>query len=114
MERAANHITVSQIGPGPIAARLTSNALGKIEEHFDLESAVHAADYRRQIARLTGKGTETLHRLGPQAVHAALTHALTTARPKPHYLVTPPARQGAFLKRLLPADLFSRLMRRLD
>jgi hypothetical protein len=39
---------------------------------------------------------------------------LTAARPKPHYLVTKPAKQGAFLKRLLPADLFYRLMRRID
>ncbi|MCF6368760.1 SDR family NAD(P)-dependent oxidoreductase [Rhizobium halophilum] len=43
-----------------------------------------------------------------------LTHALTAARPKPHYHVTTPAKQGALLKRLLPADVFYRIMRRLD
>ena len=114
MELAGSGIHVSLIEPGPIASRFTANALAKIEEHIDLENSVHAADYRRQLARLTGKGPQNRHRLGPQAVHAALTHALTAARPKPHYLVTTPARQGAILKRLLPADLFYRLMRRLD
>lgn len=114
MELEGSGIHVSLIEPGPIASRFTANALAKIEEHIDLQNSAHAAEYKRQIARLTGTGPENRHKLGPEAVYDVLTHALTAARPKPHYLVTTPAKQGALLKRLLPADLFYRLMRKLD
>lgn len=114
MELEGSGIHVSLIEPGPIASRFTANALAKINEHIDLDGSPHSADYKRQLARLSGSGEKNRHRLGPEAVYRVLTHALTAARPKPHYLVTTPARQGALLKRLLPADLFYRLMRRLD
>jgi NAD(P)-dependent dehydrogenase (short-subunit alcohol dehydrogenase family) len=114
MELEGSGIHVSLIEPGPIASRFTANALAKINEHIDLENSAHATEYKRQLARLTGGGPGNRHKLGPEAVHEVLMHALTAARPKPHYLVTTPARQGAFLKRLLPADLFYRLMRRFD
>lgn len=114
MELEGSGIHVSLIEPGPIASRFTANALAKITENIDLENSAHAQEYRRQLARLTGQGPKNRHRLGPDAVYDVLTHALTASRPKPHYLVTTPARQGAVLKRLLPADIFYRLMRRLD
>ena len=114
MEFEGSGIHVSLIEPGPIASRFTANALAKIEENIDLQNSAHAQEYQRQMARLTGTGPANRHKLGPEAVYDVLTHALTAARPKPHYLVTTPAKQGALLKRLLPADLFYRLMRRLD
>ncbi len=114
MELEGSGIHVSLIEPGPIVSRFTANALAKINEYIDLDGSPHCADYKRQLARLSGNGEKNRHRLGPEAVYRVLTHALTAARPKPHYLVTTPARQGALLKRLLPADLFYRLMRRLD
>ncbi|MGW9231481.1 SDR family oxidoreductase [Pseudorhizobium sp. NPDC055634] len=114
MELDGSGVHVSLIEPGPIASRFTANALAKIEQHVDLENSAHSIEYKRQLARLGGTGQKNPHRLGPEAVYDVLTHALTASRPKPHYLVTTPARQGALLKRLLPADLFYRLMRRLD
>lgn len=114
MELQGSGILVSLIEPGPIESRFTANALAKIEQHIDLENSAHRDEYKRQLARLTGQGPRNRHKLGPEAVYDVLTHALTAARPKPHYLVTTPAKQGALLKRLLPADLFYRLMRRLD
>ncbi|MCJ8520287.1 NAD(P)-dependent dehydrogenase (short-subunit alcohol dehydrogenase family) [Pseudorhizobium tarimense] len=114
MELEGRGIHVSLIEPGPIESRFTANALAKIEQHIDLENSAHWEEYRRQLARLTGTGPKNRHKLGPEAVYDVLRHALTAARPKPHYLVTTPAKQGALLKRLLPADLFYRLMRRLD
>ena len=42
--------------------------------------------------------------------YAALKHALTAKRPKPHYVVTTPARRGVLLKRLLPAGLFYKIL----
>jgi NAD(P)-dependent dehydrogenase (short-subunit alcohol dehydrogenase family) len=114
MELQGSGIEVSLIEPGPIASRFTANALAKINENIDLKSSAHAAEYQRQLRRLDGSGPRNRHKLGPEAVYAVLKHALTSPRPKPHYLVTTPAKQGAFLKRILPADLFYRLMRRLD
>ncbi|MFN7169511.1 MAG: SDR family oxidoreductase [Pannonibacter sp.] len=114
MELEGSGIQVSLIEPGPIASRFTANALAKIHEHIDLDNSAHAQEYKRQLSRLTGNGPDNRHKLGPEAVYGALTHALTAARAKPHYLVTTPAKQGALLKRLLPADLFYRLMRKLD
>ncbi len=114
MELQGSGIHVSLIEPGPIASRFTANALAKIREHIDLENSPHAVEYRRQLARLEGSGPINRHKLGPEAVYAVLTHALNSKKPKPHYPVTTPAKQGMILKRLLPADLFYRLMRWTD
>jgi NAD(P)-dependent dehydrogenase (short-subunit alcohol dehydrogenase family) len=114
MELQGSGIHVSLIGPGAIASRFTANALAKFEEHVDLVNSVHALEYRRQLARLNGTAPANRKKLGPEAVYIVLSHALNARRPRPHYLVTAPAKQGMWLKRLLPADLFYRLMRKLD
>ena len=114
MELQGSGIHVSLIEPGPIATRFTANALTKFKEHIDLENSPHAVEYRRQLARLEGSGPVNRHKLGPEAVYAVLTHALNSRNPKPHYPVTTPAKQGILLKRLLPANLFYRLMRWTD
>ncbi|MGE7369708.1 SDR family oxidoreductase [Neorhizobium sp. NPDC001467] len=114
MELEGSGIHVSLIEPGPIASRFTANALEAVRRHIDVERSAHASDYKRQLARLDGSGPANRHKLGPDAVHKVLMHALTAKRPRPHYLVTRPAQQGMVLKWLLPADLFYRLMRRFD
>jgi NAD(P)-dependent dehydrogenase (short-subunit alcohol dehydrogenase family) len=114
MELEGSGIHVSLIEPGPIASRFTATALLHIQKHIDLKNSAHAVEYERQLARLDGSGLVNRHKLGPDAVYKVLKHALTATRPKPHYLVTRPAKQGAFLKRLLPASLFYKLMRALD
>lgn len=114
MELDGTGIHVSLIEPGPIESRFTANALKMIEENVDLENSAHAAEYKRQLARLDGTGPVNRYKLGPDAVYKVLRHALTATRPRPHYPVTVPARRGLPLKRLLPADLFYRLMRMLD
>ncbi|MGF9565639.1 SDR family oxidoreductase [Neorhizobium sp. JUb45] len=114
MELHGSGIHVSLIEPGPIASRFTANALEAVRKNIDLENSAHAQEYKRQLSRLDGSGPVNRHKLGPEAVHKVLVHALTAPRPKPHYLVTKPAKQGIFLKWLLPADLFYRLMRRFD
>ncbi len=114
MELQDSGIHVSLIEPGPIATRFTANALAKINEHIDREGSAHAVEYRRQLRRLEGSGPINKHKLGPEAVYDVLKSALNAGNPRPHYLVTTPAKQGVLLKRLLPADLFYRLMRRLD
>ncbi|WP_165216417.1 SDR family oxidoreductase [Affinirhizobium pseudoryzae] len=114
MELDGSGIFVSLIEPGPITTRFTANALAAIEAHIDVENSAHAREYKRQLARLDGSGPINKHKLGPEAVHEVLLHALNAPRPRPHYLVTKPAKQGVLLKRLLPADLFYRLLRKTD
>jgi NAD(P)-dependent dehydrogenase (short-subunit alcohol dehydrogenase family) len=114
MELDGSGIHVSLIEPGPIASQFTATALARFRENIDIEGSAHAGEYRRQLARLNGTGPANRHKLGPEAVYSVLKHALEARRPHPHYLVTTPAKQGAWLKRLLPADLFYRLMRRFD
>ena len=114
MELDGSGIFVSLIEPGPIDTRFTANALAAVRAHIDVERSHHAVQYQRQLARLDGSGPINRHKLGPDAVYSVLTHALNAPRPRPHYLVTKPAKQGALLKRLLPADLFYRLLRKTD
>lgn len=114
MELQGSGIHLSLIEPGPIASRFTANALAAVEQNIDIVNSVHAADYEKQLARLRGTGPVNPHKLGPEAVYKALRHALTARNPRPHYVVTTPAKQGVLLKRLLPAGLFYRLMRWLD
>jgi NAD(P)-dependent dehydrogenase (short-subunit alcohol dehydrogenase family) len=114
MELQGSGIHVSLIEPGPIASRFTANALAMVEKNIDLKNSPHAADYERQLARLRGTGPINRHKLGPDAVYKVLDHALNSTRPRPHYSVTTPAKQGIMLKRLLPAILFYRFMRWLD
>lgn len=114
MELEGSGIHVSLIEPGPIASNFTSTALRHIRANIDLESSFHAEEYRKQLARLDGSGPVNKHKLGPEAVYKELRHALTSRRPQPHYIITAPAKQGVLLKRLLPASLFYRLLRKFD
>lgn len=113
MELAGSGIEVSLIEPGPIASKFTTNAIAYIERFIDLKNSVHRAEYERQMRRLKGESKPAPGKLGPDAVYAVLKHALTAKKPKPHYIVTRPARQGALLKKLLPAALFYRIIGRL-
>lgn len=113
MELAGSGIEVSLIEPGPITSKFTVNAIAYIERFIDLKNSVHRREYERQMQRLRGESRPARGKLGPDAVYDALKHALTAPLPRPHYIVTRPARQGALLKRLLPAALFYRIIGRL-
>jgi NAD(P)-dependent dehydrogenase (short-subunit alcohol dehydrogenase family) len=112
MELEGSGIEVSLIEPGPITSRFTANAIVNIERFIDLKGSVHAVEYERQMRRLKGESGSAKGKLEPDAVYTALKRALTAKKPKPHYIVTQPAKQGALLKKLLPAGLFYRLMGR--
>lgn len=113
MELDGSGIEVSLIEPGPITSRFTANALIHIERFIDLKGSVHAEEYERQLRRLKGESAPARGKLEPDAVYAVLKRALTAKRSKPHYIVTQPAKQGALLKKLLPAGLFYRFIGRL-
>lgn len=114
MELEGSGLFVSLIEPGPINSKFTATALTMIRGNIDLKNSVHVAAYARELARLDGSGPVNRHKLGPDAVYKVLVHALTSKRPRPHYLVTTPAKRGYLLKKLLPSDLFYRLLRRFD
>ena len=109
-ELRGSGVHVSLIEPGPVKTRIAINALPWFLKNIDHEKSIHRAGYGKQLARLKGGGTGSRMKVGPEAVHAVLRHALLSARPRPHYLVTTPARIGAMLKRLLPAALFYRVL----
>ena len=110
MELEGSGVHVSLIEPGPIATRFTYNALKQLEEHIDVENSVHRDDYRRLIARLSGGGTKSKFKLGPDAVYAVLKDALENPRPQPHYLVTRPAKITNFARRFLSARALYRML----
>jgi NAD(P)-dependent dehydrogenase (short-subunit alcohol dehydrogenase family) len=110
MELRGSGIEVSLIEPGPIRSEFMANCLKAVEAHIDLENTVHKTEYARQLKRLRGELSGAKGKLGPEAVYEVLKHALTSPKPKPHYIVTKPAKRGVLLKRLLPARLFYRIM----
>ena len=110
MELAGSGIHVSLIEPGPIESKIAANALHYIEKNIDIEGSVHRRDYERELQRMRQGGVKSKHKLGPDAVYQALGHALENPDPKPHYVLTRPARIGTALKRLLPARLLYRIL----
>lgn len=103
-------IHVSLIEPGPIASKIASNGLPWFLKNIDHENSVHHAAYQSQLQRLQAGGIKSAYKLGPEAVYKALTHALLSQRPRPHYVVTVPAKIGVALKRLLPASTLYRIL----
>jgi NAD(P)-dependent dehydrogenase (short-subunit alcohol dehydrogenase family) len=110
LELRGTGIEVSLIEPGPIESRIAPNGLPWFENNIDVEASPHRIPYEKQLARMRAGGTKSRHKLKPDAVHAVLRHALLSARPRPHYLVTRPAKLGVLLKRLLPASLYYRVL----
>jgi NAD(P)-dependent dehydrogenase (short-subunit alcohol dehydrogenase family) len=112
IELAGSGIAVSLIEPGPIATRFTQNALANFRETVDMDASVHRADYQAQLARLTGSRRPSRFKLGPEAVTAALLHALESPRPRIRYRVTLLTKAAAVLQWLLPTRLMDRLVAR--
>ncbi len=107
-ELEGSGIHVSMIEPGPVRSKIATNGLPWIRKFIDLEGSVHRDAYQDQLKRLTQGGTKSRLRGEPEDVYKVLNHALTSNRPKPHYVVTIPAKIGALLKRLLPPGLLYR------
>ncbi|MFK0686066.1 SDR family oxidoreductase [Ochrobactrum sp. BD67] len=110
MELEGSGIDVSLIEPGPIASRFTYNAASHAKANIDMEASVHRELYQRQMAKLESGGTKSKNKLGPEAVYAVLLHALEAPRPRPHYVVTRPAKLGSLARRLMPARWLYRML----
>ncbi|MGX5804831.1 SDR family oxidoreductase [Bradyrhizobium sp. Arg314] len=111
-ELEGSGIHLSLIEPGPVTSKIASNGLPWFVRNIDVENSVHRADYQAQLARLQAGGSVSKLKPGPEIVHRALRHALLSQRPRPHYVVTVPAKIGAVLKRILPASLLYRVLAR--
>lgn len=105
-------VHLSLIEPGPVTSKIASNGLAWFLKNIDVENSVHRADYQAQLARLRAGGSVSRLKPGPDVVHAALRHALLSQRPRPHYVVTVPAKIGVVLKRILPASALYRVLAR--
>jgi short-subunit dehydrogenase len=112
IELADAGIHVVLIEPGPIATRFTENALANFLVTVDVTGSPHRAQYESQLARLKGERRPSRFKLGPEAVSAALVHALESRRPRLRYRVTWLTKAAALLKRALPARWLDRLIAR--
>ena len=114
LELEGTGIHVSLIEPGAIRSRFRANALKMFHRNIDIGNSVHREDYQAQLQRLEKQERTDSGKLGPDAVHAVLRHALTARRPRYHYAVTRAARVGVIARRILPARLFYPLLARQD
>ncbi|WP_374828744.1 SDR family oxidoreductase [Paenochrobactrum pullorum] len=110
MELQGTGIEVSLIEPGPIATQFTYNAAKQAEKHIDMAASVHHDLYLRQMQKLKSGGKQSKDKLGPEAVFDVLLHALDAAKPRPHYLVTRPAKLGVIAQRFMPMRWFYRML----
>ncbi|MGH6862360.1 MAG: SDR family oxidoreductase [Phyllobacterium sp.] len=111
MELEGSGIHVSLLEPGSIDSRFRANALEQMGKYIDIEQSVHREEYHRQMEQFSRAG-RPIFALGPDAIYAVLKHALESPRPKPHYVVTYPARFIRLAARLLPARALHALLRK--
>lgn len=104
------NIQVSMIEPGPVRSKIAANALGWFLKNVDHEHSAHREAYKTQLDRLNAGGSVSRLKPGPEAVYTVLRHALLSPRPRPHYVVTWPARIAAAMKRILPAAMLYRIL----
>lgn len=102
LELTGTGIHVSLIEPGPIASRFRANSHAKFLQYIDAAHSPHRARYAAMETRLTRPGPAAPFTLGPEAVLAALVHALESPRPRTRYRVTVPTVAFWYLRHLLP------------
>lgn len=128
LELEGSGIEVAIIEPGPIRSRFRPNAFSHLKAGIDMAASVHRTYYAERVAKEDGKtyaadwGIEPPdkpaaerrrlvpnYRLGPQAVLAALVHALESPRPRVRYPVTVASHLMGIARRLLPWRALDRL-----
>ncbi|QQA42292.1 SDR family NAD(P)-dependent oxidoreductase [Pelagovum pacificum] len=111
MEMDGTGIEVVLIQPGPITTRFRQNAIRQFERWVDWESSPRADDYRASLLDQLYQGSS-----GPSwpasAVTAKLIRALEARNPRARYRVTPHTSVAEAMRRLLPAKIVDRIMRR--
>ncbi|MCO7191184.1 MULTISPECIES: SDR family oxidoreductase [unclassified Pseudoalteromonas] len=110
MELSGSNIQVSLIEPGPILSEFRRNARIAFEQHVEIGSSVHKAEYEAQLTRLNAQSAPQKFTLGPEAVYDKLLHALSAKRAKPRYYVTFPTYLMGYLKRLLSSAWLDKIL----
>jgi NAD(P)-dependent dehydrogenase (short-subunit alcohol dehydrogenase family) len=105
-------VHVSLIEPGPVVSDIHRNGMNWFLKHVDYAGSVHKTGYRKQLEQLRAGAGHSSMQANPDVVYRALRHALLSRRPRPHYVVTVPAKAGVLLRRLLPASLLYRVLAR--
>ncbi len=98
------------IEPGPILTSFRENAFGLFTENINIENSAHKNTYARLSEKLQKDGAVVPFTLGPEAVTKKLIQALESTKPKARYYVTFPTYLFAYLKRLLPDNLFDKVL----
>ncbi len=111
LELAGSGIHVSLIEPGPISSRFRANAFELYQRYIDKTHSVHRAKYEAMERRLTKPGPAAPFTLPPEAVLAALIHALESKRPRIRYRVTLPSTIFMLCKRFLSDAMLDRVLR---
>lgn len=109
-ELAGSGIHVSLIEPGPVASSLHENGFPLFAQAVDLANSAHREVYAREVEQARHGAGRRQARASPEVVYKALRHALLSQHPRPHYVVTMPARIGILLKRILPASWLYRIL----
>ncbi len=109
-ELEGSGIHVSLIEPGPVRSNIHRNGMTWFLKHVDYGNSHYRDDYRAQLEQV--REAKDKVRADPAVVYRALHHALVSRRPRPHYVVTVPARIGVLMKRLLPAGVLYRILSR--
>ena len=109
MEVAAHGLHVSIIEPGPIRTEFRRNALAQFRRWIDWEGSPNRATYDRLLERQTSDAQDRWE-LGPEAVTAAVIHAVEAPRPRTRYRITVPAKGAAWLRRALPDRMLDRIL----
>ena len=110
MELEGSGIHVSLIEPGSVETGITRNSLVWFERYIDIEHSPHSRAYHAEIEQLKTGRRHARFGVKPPAIFKILLHALESPRPRPHYVVTLPAKTGAIMKRVLPAAILYRIL----
>jgi NAD(P)-dependent dehydrogenase (short-subunit alcohol dehydrogenase family) len=111
LELFGSGIHVALIEPGPISSRFRANAFELYQRYIDKTHSVHRTKYEAMERRLTKPGPAAPFTLPPQAVLAALIHALESKRPRIRYRVTVPSSIFMLCKRFLSDAMLDRVLR---
>ncbi len=110
-ELAGTGIFVSTLEPGPIKTEFLPTTVATFKASVNVATSPHRATYERRLKAME-TDTQSLLKLGPEAVVKKLVHALESPRPKAHYKISPHTHAIAFAKRLLPRSVIDALMAR--
>jgi NAD(P)-dependent dehydrogenase (short-subunit alcohol dehydrogenase family) len=112
LELISSPIKISTIEPGPITSHFRRNAYAMFLKNIQQDQSPFKHIYRALESRLQDDKTDPPFTLGPEAVEAALLHALHAKQPKAHYYVTFPTYLFGFLRRCLSTNLLDKVLLR--